>query len=299
MGKAAKRARKKEGRRTRIEAETKAAEKRRKRNMNLVFVGIVVVVLAIIGYTQLTKKTKKVAVKSTPSASAQPSPSSSAAGVAVTPTATPSVTTSAAAGATTTTAATCPAAPKPAQGDHSTQASPPPMTVSASKTYTATFNTTCGTFVVALDVKDSPNTVNSIVYLANKGFFNGLTFHRISKGANVIQGGDPNGDGSGSPGYQVVDPVPASVSSGNYGPGLVAMAKTSAAPAGSAGSQFFVVPDGVTSQIGPSYGVLGTVSSGLDVVTKIFNDVPASGGPSYDGPPAVPVYINTVTITTQ
>lgn len=283
MGKAAKRARKKEGRRSRIEAETKAAERRRKRNLNIVLAVIIAAAVAFIAVHELTKpKAKTVATRTpTPAASATPSAAASAAGGA------------------TTTASTCPSVAKPAQGNHATQPSPPPMTISASKTYTATFATSCGTFTVALDAKDSPNTVNSFVYLADKGFFNGLTFHRISKSADVIQGGDPNGNGSGGPGYQVVDPVPSSVGSGTYGPGLVAMAKTSSAPNGSAGSQFFVVPGGVSANIGPDYAVLGTVSSGLDVVNKIFDDVPPSGGPGYDGPPAVPVYMDTVTVATS
>jgi cyclophilin family peptidyl-prolyl cis-trans isomerase len=167
------------------------------------------------------------------------------------------------------------------------------VTISQAKTYTATFTTSCGSFEVALDARDSPNTVNSFVYLANKGFYNGLTFHRISKDADVIQGGDPKGDGSGGPGYTVKDPVPAGL---QYSAGTVAMAKTGADPDGTAGSQFFVVPSG-TAQIGPNYGVLGHVTSGLDVVQKI-SSVPIAGG-STDGPPSQPVYINSVTIVTS
>ena len=167
------------------------------------------------------------------------------------------------------------------------------MAISQSRTYTANFTTSCGSFAVALDAKDSPNTVNSFVYLADKGFFNGLTFHRISKGADVIQGGDPKGDGSGGPGYSVTDTVPAGV---QYTAGTVAMAKTGTEPDGTAGSQFFVVPSG-TAQIGPNYGVLGHVTSGLDVVQKIFS-IPIAGGIS-DGPPSQTVYIDTVTVVTS
>ena len=290
MGKAEKRARKKQGRQARIEAEAKAAEKRRKRNLNIFLAAAAVVIVAIFGITRLTSKPKPKSVTTTsgtPTSTATPTPTASPAAVAA-PAPTP-----------TSTAGSCPSVAKPAQGNHATQPSPPPMTISQSKTYTATFVTSCGTFVMTLDAKDSPNTVNSIVYLANKGFFNGLDFHRISRTANVIQGGDPKGDGSGGPGYTVVDPVPASVSSGSYPSGLVAMAKTGADPAGTAGSQFFVVPGGVSAEIGPDYAVLGKVTSGLDVVTKIFNDIPAAGASTYDGPPQVPVYIDTVTITTS
>ncbi|HEU5002866.1 MAG TPA: peptidylprolyl isomerase [Actinomycetota bacterium] len=283
MGKAAKRARKKQGRRDRIAAETKAAEQRRKRNLNIVLGVIVVAAVAFLAIHQLTKKsTTTVSTSGSPTPAATPSPLSS-----------PST---AASSAATTTAASCPSAPKPAQGNHATQASPPPMTISKTTTYTAAFSTTCGDFVMTLDAKESPNTVNSFVYLAKKGFFNGLDFHRISHTANVIQGGDPNGDGSGGPGYTVVDPVPSSLNSGTYGSGLVAMAKTGSDPNGTAGSQFFIVPPGVSSDIGPDYALLGNVTSGLDVVGKIFADIP-SGQASYDGAPAVPVYITTVTVT--
>lgn len=283
MGRAAKRARKKQGRRDRIAAETKAAERRRRRNLNIVLGVIVVAAAAFLGIHQLTKKsTTKVTAGTTPTPAASSAPAAS-----------PSA---AASSAATTTAASCPPAAKPAQGNHATQPSPPAMTISRTTTYTAAFSTTCGDFVMTLDAKDSPNTVNSFVYLAKKGFFNGLDFHRISHTANVIQGGDPNGDGSGGPGYKVVDPVPSSLNAGTYGSGLVAMAKTSADPNGTSGSQFFIVPPGVSSDIGPDYALLGTVTSGLDVVGKIFADIP-SGQPSYDGAPSVPVYIKTVTVT--
>lgn len=290
MGKAAKRARKKQGRQERIAAEKKAAEQRRRRNLNIVLGVIVLAVIIFFAFNQLTKKkTTKVTAGSTPTATAS---------TAVSPAASPTTAASVAAGATgaTTTAASCPSAAKPAQGDHSTQASPPPMSISKTTTYMAVFTTTCGNFTMTLDAADSPNTVNSFVYLAKKGFFNGLDFHRISHTANVIQGGDPKGDGSGGPGYTVQDPVPSKLNSGTYGPGLVAMAKTSADPNGTAGSQFFIVPPGSSSDIGPDYALLGNVTSGLDVVGNIFNDIP-SGQTRYDGAPAVPVYINTVTVT--
>lgn len=291
MGRAAKRARKKQGRRDRIAAETKAAEQRRRRNLNIVLGVIVVAALAFLGIHQLTKKsTTKVVAGSTPTPTAS---------TAASPASSPSAATSpsaAASSAATTTAGSCPSAAKPVQGSHATQPSPPAMTISKTTTYTAAFSTTCGDFVMTLDARDSPNTVNSFVYLAKKGFFNGLDFHRISHTANVIQGGDPKGDGSGGPGYTVVDPVPSSLNSGTYGSGLVAMAKTSADPNGTAGSQFFIVPPGVSSDIGPDYALLGNVTSGLDVVGKIFADIP-SGQQGYDGAPAVPVYIDTVTVT--
>ncbi len=121
-----------------------------------------------------------------------------------------------------------------------------------------------GSFTFELATKISPCTTASIAGLAQKGFFDGLTFHRIVPGF-VIQGGDPDGNGSGGPGYGTVDAPPQDT---RYEKGLVAMAKTGSDPPGASGSQFFVVTgDGV--QLPPEYAVLGRVTDGLDVVEKI------------------------------
>ncbi|MGE5272667.1 MAG: peptidylprolyl isomerase [Verrucomicrobiota bacterium] len=133
-----------------------------------------------------------------------------------------------------------------------------------SKTYTVALKTNQGTFAFDLDVKDSPHTAASFAALVKKGFFDGLTFHRIVPGF-VIQGGDPNGDGTGGPGYTTVDAPPADA---KYTRGVVAMAKTAAEPPGTAGSQFFVVT-GADAGLPPDYALLGKVSSGMDVVDKI------------------------------
>jgi peptidyl-prolyl cis-trans isomerase B (cyclophilin B) len=132
------------------------------------------------------------------------------------------------------------------------------------KTYTVTLKTSEGPFSFALDVRDSPDTTASFAALVRKGFFDGLTFHRIVPGF-VIQGGDPNGDGTGGPGYTTIDVPPADA---RYTKGVVAMAKTSTDPPGTAGSQFFVVT-GADIGLPPDYALLGKVSSGMDVVEKI------------------------------
>ncbi len=121
-----------------------------------------------------------------------------------------------------------------------------------------------GSFSFDLDVKDSPQTTASFASLVRKGFFDGLTFHRIVPGF-VIQGGDPNGDGTGGPGYTTVDTPPADA---KYTKGVVAMAKGGAEPPGTSGSQFFVVT-GDDAQLPPEYALLGKVTKGLDVVEKI------------------------------
>jgi peptidyl-prolyl cis-trans isomerase B (cyclophilin B) len=133
-----------------------------------------------------------------------------------------------------------------------------------SKTYTVTLKTSEGMFSFDLDVKDSPNTTASFAALVKKGFFDGLTFHRIVPGF-VIQGGDPSGDGTGGPGYTTVDVPPADA---KYTKGVVAMAKGGAEPPGTSGSQFFVVT-GDDAGLPPDYALLGKVTSGIAVVEKI------------------------------
>jgi peptidyl-prolyl cis-trans isomerase B (cyclophilin B) len=128
----------------------------------------------------------------------------------------------------------------------------------------AVVRTSEGTFTIRLDVASSPHTVASFERLARKGFFDGLVFHRIVPGF-VIQGGDPKGDGTGGPGYTTVDPPPPDT---QYVKGVVAMAKRQDEPAGTAGSQFFVVT-GADIGLPPEYAVLGRVVSGMATVLKI------------------------------
>jgi cyclophilin family peptidyl-prolyl cis-trans isomerase len=140
----------------------------------------------------------------------------------------------------------------------------PKQTVKPGEKLTAVVQTSCGTFDIALDTKRAPKIANSFAYLAEKGFYNDLTFHRIVP-EFVIQGGDPLGTGAGGPGYKVVEKPPANLA---YTKGIVAMAKSSAEPPGSAGSQFFVVT-GADAGLPPEYALVGKVSSGMDVVTRI------------------------------
>lgn len=132
------------------------------------------------------------------------------------------------------------------------------------KTYRLTFVTNCGEFTITLDQKRSPITAGSFFSLARRGFFNDTFFHRIVPGF-VIQGGDPTGSGSGGPGYETVEPPPKQF---RYAHGVVAMAKGGAEPAGTAGSQFFVVT-GDDAGLPSDYAVLGKVTKGLDVVDRI------------------------------
>jgi peptidyl-prolyl cis-trans isomerase B (cyclophilin B) len=140
----------------------------------------------------------------------------------------------------------------------------PKQTVEPGEELTAVMQTSCGTFDIALDTKRAPKTTNSFAYLAEQGFYDDLDFHRIVPGF-VIQGGDPLGTGTGGPGYTVVEKPPANLA---YTKGTVAMAKSSAEPPGSSGSQFYVVT-GADAGLPPEYALVGKVSKGLDVVERI------------------------------
>lgn len=141
--------------------------------------------------------------------------------------------------------------------------------LAAKRTWTAVVSTSCGAFTIALDTKRAPRTAASFASLSRRGFYDGLDFHRISSGF-VIQGGDPRGDGSGGPGYSVVEPPPATT---RYTRGTVAMAKTETEAPGTSGSQFFIVTaddaSGPPFSLPADYAVVGRVTKGLDVVEHI------------------------------
>lgn len=161
-----------------------------------------------------------------------------------------------------------------------------------SKTYVATMSTTCGDIQITLDAKNNPITAGSFKYLADQKFYDGLNFHRIV-GDFVIQGGDPLGQGTGGAGYSVEEAPPSDY---KYAPGDVAMAKTGDEPAGTSGSQFFIVTsENGAAQLTPDYAVAGKVTEGMDVVEKI-------GGIQADpntGMPAAQVIIKSVTVEEQ
>jgi peptidyl-prolyl cis-trans isomerase B (cyclophilin B) len=176
--------------------------------------------------------------------------------------------------------------PAPRDGGHQKK---PAQPLSRSKAYDVTLETTCGSFAIRLDQKTSPNAAASFAALARSAFFDDTIFHRIVPGF-VIQGGDPTVTGSGGPGYSTRDKVPANA---KYGPGVVAMAKAGNEPAGTAGSQFFVVT-GEGSGLTPDYALLGKVIKGMDAVRAIgeLGD-PASGG---TGTPLQSVVIEKATV---
>jgi cyclophilin family peptidyl-prolyl cis-trans isomerase len=178
---------------------------------------------------------------------------------------------------------------KPAPKDVGTIEEPDEK-LSKSKTYVATVSTTCGDFEITLDPEQAPVTGGSFKYLADQQFFDGLAFHRVVPNF-VIQGGDPNGDGSGGPGYTVVEAPPGDLS---YEEGVVAMAKTQDEPAGASGSQFFVVTGPDAASLTPDYALLGKVTEGMDVATKI-----GQIQSDQSGAPAAQVVIKSITVSEQ
>ena len=161
----------------------------------------------------------------------------------------------------------------------------PTEPLDASKTYTLTFETNCGSFTVTLDPQLAPKTTASLVALAKDGYFDDTIFHRVVPGF-VIQGGDPTQSGSGGPGYSTVDVPPSDAA---YTKGVVAMAKSGAEAPGTAGSQFFVVT-GEDAGLPPEYAIVGEVTDGLDTAERI--DALGIG----DGPPSQPVVVSSVTV---
>jgi peptidyl-prolyl cis-trans isomerase B (cyclophilin B) len=154
--------------------------------------------------------------------------------------------------------------------------------------------TSCGPITIQLDERSAPKTASAFAYLVRKGFYDGLTFHRVSnQGGNdfVIQGGDPLGSGQGGPGWTITEKPPASAT---YTRGVVAMAKTGAEPAGTSGSQFFIVT-AADAGLPPDYAIAGKVIDGDQTVTRI-SAVPTD--PATEKPLS-PVVITKATVTTK
>jgi cyclophilin family peptidyl-prolyl cis-trans isomerase len=168
------------------------------------------------------------------------------------------------------------------------KASAPAMTIEATATYTATIETTEGTIVIALDTPNAPTSVNNFVHLARKKFFDGLLFTRAATDF-VIQTGSPNNTQAGGPGYKVAAELPAT----GYVVGSVAWAKGGLDAPGTAGSQWFIGTGQNITTLPAEYGIIGIVTSGLDIAQKIEGFAPPEG----DGPLTTKVRITKVTIT--
>jgi cyclophilin family peptidyl-prolyl cis-trans isomerase len=181
---------------------------------------------------------------------------------------------------------------KPAAAGKSKPSFKHPATVLAKgRRYAIAMTTSCGVIRIVLDRKLGGPIPNSIAFLAGKHFYDGLTIPR-DVGGYIFQGGDPTGDGSGGPGYEVVGALPRSY---RYKVGDVAMAKTSIEPSGSAGSQFFVISGSDGSRLPPDYGLLGhaTDKASLATIKRIDALATTACGDPNGCPPSKKVWIVT------
>lgn len=157
---------------------------------------------------------------------------------------------------------------------------------------TAVIETDAGNIKFELLENEAPKTAENFRLLAERGFYNGTIFHRVISGF-MIQGGDPNGDGSGGQ-TATGQPLPNEINrssplyQGGYRRGLVAMANKGTPETGS--SQFFIMHQ--TYPLQPNYTVFGRVVEGMDVVDKIA--AAPNTGPSNQNRPVTPVKMNKV-----
>lgn len=140
--------------------------------------------------------------------------------------------------------------------------SPPAMQIDEKATYEVVIQTTSGNIELELYAEHAPKTVNNFVFLAESGFYNGVTFHRVI--ANfMIQGGDPTGSGMGGPGYKFADETVGNPL--RHERGVISMAN---AGPNTNGSQFFIT-HGPQPHLDGRHTVFGKVTQGQDVVDTI------------------------------
>lgn len=173
---------------------------------------------------------------------------------------------------------TAPTAPK--------QFSQAETVIDQSKTYTAALHTSAGDIIIQLDTQATPITANNFVFLAQQGFYDQTIFHRVINGF-MIQGGDPQGDGTGGPGYKFPDePI-----TNEYDRGTVAMANSGP---NTNGSQFFIMHQ--NNPLPKNYVIFGHVIQGLEVVDAIASAPVVSGPNGEKSQPVSPVIINSVSL---
>ena len=254
-----------------------AAAARRRRNQQIAAV-VVAVAVVVVGVWFLASKlggdaSTQAATKPTPASTASASPSTS-----------PSA---AATGCTYTKTA------EKAAKDVGLPTYDPAKAATYKQPFTATVKTNLGDIVLAMAADAAPCTTNSFRHLATSKYYDSSSCHRLTTtGIFVLQCGDPTGTGTGGPGYAFgVENAPAD---GKYPAGTVAMARTS--DPNTNGSQFFLVyKDTQLPQAGGAgYTVFGTVTKGLDIVSKVADAGTDSAGG--DGAPKQKVTIESVTI---
>lgn len=165
----------------------------------------------------------------------------------------------------------------------------PQVVIDQSKTYTATLHTGAGDIVIQLDTQTTPIAANNFVFLVQKNFYNQTIFHRVINGF-MIQGGDPQGNGTGGPGYKFPDePI-----TGEYNRGTVAMANSGP---NTNGSQFFIMHQ--NNSLPKNYVIFGQVIQGMDVVDAIAAAPVVPGLNGEKSQPVTPVTINSVSLKTN
>jgi len=183
------------------------------------------------------------------------------------------------------------------------EAGPPedPAETPSTGTVKVTVTTNQGAIPLTLDRAQAPCTVQSIEHLVKSKFYDGVNCHRLTTGAGlkVLQCGDPNGDGSGGPGYTIPDEPPTTLEASPdgqtsiYPRGVIAMAKTQAPNSG--GSQFFLVYG--DSTLPPEYTVFGTIDpAGLTVLDTIAAGGVTPGASPEDGTPAIATTIESAVV---
>jgi peptidyl-prolyl cis-trans isomerase B (cyclophilin B) len=151
---------------------------------------------------------------------------------------------------------------------------------------TATIGTTKGDIEVEIFTDGAPKAAGNFLDLAEKGFYDGVIFHRVVPGF-VIQGGDPTGTGTGGPGYKFADEP----FQGDYYRGTLAMAN---AGPNTNGSQFFICLADLVGRLPKNYTIFGQVTKGMDVVDAI-----AAGRTGAGDRPVEPVKMNKVSVTAR
>ena len=257
-----------------LERRQQEAARRKQRNLIATVVGIVVVlaviILVVVMATGDSKKKKPAAASST-SASASPSASASNA----------SAKTAGACGYTQGTAAS------------KDVGIPPDPATTPTTNETLAVTTNLGALTFSLDGAAAPCNVQSIAYLASKGYFDNTTCHRlVDSGIFVLQCGDPTATGSGGPGYSVKD---ENLTAADYSQvGTIAMANSGA---NTNGSQFFIIYKDSSAGLQKAYTVIGKVTAGMDIVQKVAAAGDDGANGTGDGKPKLPITLTKVTAT--
>lgn len=179
--------------------------------------------------------------------------------------------------------------PSPMPSKTPLQFSKPALVIDELKTYQVTLKTDLGDIIIELDTQKTPITANNFIFLAQQKFYNQTVFHRVINGF-MIQGGDPQGDGTGGPGYKFKDET----FSGEYDRGTVAMANSGP---DTNGSQFFIMHQ--NNPLPKNYTIFGRVIQGLDVLDAIAT-APVIPGPTGEkSQPVKPIAIQETIITSN